>query len=35
MLLDHYLQHLFENFEQFNIYTQHTVPVSCTINRIF
>jgi len=25
MLLDHYLQHLFENFEQFNVYTHNTV----------
>jgi len=26
--------HLFENFEQFNVYTHNTVPVSCTVNRI-
>jgi len=25
MLLDHYLPHLFENFEQFNVYTHNTV----------
>jgi len=25
MLLDHYLQHLFENFEQFIVYTHNTV----------
>jgi len=25
MLLDHYLPHLFENSEQFNVYTQNTV----------
>jgi hypothetical protein len=32
---DHYLSYLFENFEQYNIYTQHKVPVTCKINKIF
>jgi len=35
MLLDHYLSYLFENFEQINVYTYKSVPVSCKINRIF
>jgi len=35
MLLDHYLPHLFENFEQFSVYASNSVPVSCTINRLF
>jgi len=35
MLPDHYLPHLFENFEHFNVYTYNTVFLSYTINRIF